>query len=159
MRGVEANGDKHHVPILTDDLRLKTVPRWAWWARDVILGRIALPDRASMAPDIATGVMRQDPGESGDDANWYQGDYVKELIEDTDCPTFDVKGACQAFKEWTGYKKKGVMTFRDNSFRSVITGTMAPVHHTPCKDALDDSLAVNLRNQPQSNFARRDSGH
>lgn len=125
----------------------------------MILGRIALPDRAAMATDIATGVMRQDPGESDDDAILYQGEHVKELIEDTDCPTFDVKGACQAFKEWTGYKKKGVMTFRDNSLRSVITGTMAPVHHTPCKDALDDSLAVNFRNQPQSSFPGRDSGH
>ncbi|CAN0510736.1 unnamed protein product [Discosporangium mesarthrocarpum] len=32
------------------------------------------------------------------------------------------------------------MTFRDNGYKSVMTGTMAPVHHTVWKDALDDSL-------------------
>ena len=35
---------------------------------------------------------------------------------------------------------KGIMEFRNHSYRSVITGTMAPPHHTPWKDALDDSL-------------------
>ena len=32
------------------------------------------------------------------------------------------------------------MTFRDNGYKSVMTGTMAPKHHTPWKDAMDDSL-------------------
>lgn len=38
------------------------------------------------------------------------------------------------------------MTFRDHGYKSVITGTMAPQHHTPWKDALDDSLEVYLQN-------------
>jgi len=40
------------------------------------------------------------------------------------------------------------MTFRDNGYRSVITGTMAPTHHTPWKDALDDSKESYLANDP-----------
>jgi len=68
------------------------------------------------------------------------------LIADTDYPSFDVEGACQAFKEWKGHKKKDIMTFRNNAYKSVITGTMAPIHHTPWKDALDDSLEVYLQN-------------
>lgn len=32
------------------------------------------------------------------------------------------------------------MTFRNNARESVITGTMAPIHHRPWKDALDDDL-------------------
>ncbi len=118
----------------------------AWWARDVIMGRIALPDRAAMEADVIDRVAREDAGESDYDAIWYQGDYVKELIDETDYPSFDVEGACQAFKAWKGHKKKDIMTFRDNSYKSVITGTMAPLHHTPWKDALDDSLGVYLQN-------------
>jgi trimethylamine monooxygenase len=38
------------------------------------------------------------------------------------------------------------MEFRDNAYKSVITGTMAPVHHTPWVDALDDSKEVYLQN-------------
>jgi trimethylamine monooxygenase len=118
----------------------------AWWARDVIMGRIALPDRATMAADVAERVAREDAGQDDYDAIWYQGDYIKELIEETDYPTFDVEGACQAFKAWKGHKKAGIMTFRDNGYKSVITGTMAPKHHTPWKDAMDDSLEVYLQN-------------
>ena len=118
----------------------------AWWARDVIMGRIALPDRATMAADVAERVAREDAGQDDYDAIWYQGDYIKELIAETDYPTFDVEGACQAFKAWKGHKKAGIMTFRDNGYKSVITGTMAPKHHTPWKDAMDDSLEVYLQN-------------
>ncbi|TGV76352.1 NAD(P)/FAD-dependent oxidoreductase, partial [Mesorhizobium sp. M00.F.Ca.ET.149.01.1.1] len=35
---------------------------------------------------------------------------------------------------------ENIMTFRDNAYRSLMTGTMAPVHHTPWLQALDDSM-------------------
>ncbi|MBQ0749622.1 MAG: NAD(P)/FAD-dependent oxidoreductase [Roseovarius sp.] len=118
----------------------------AWWVRDVIMGRIVIPDQATMEADVADRVAREDAGQDDYDAIWYQGDYVKELIDETDYPSFDVEGACQAFKEWKGHKKKDIMGFRNNAYKSVITGTMAPMHHTPWKDALDDSLEVYLQN-------------
>lgn len=118
----------------------------AWWARDVIMGKITLPDTAAMQADVADRIAREDAGTDDYDAIWYQGDYIKELVSETDYPSFDVEGACQAFKEWKGHKKAGIMTFRDNSYASVMTGTMAPKHHTPWKDALDDSLEVYLQN-------------
>tara|TARA_R110002074_G_scaffold1039_7_gene6260 strand:+ start:9903 stop:11237 length:1335 start_codon:yes stop_codon:yes gene_type:complete len=118
----------------------------AWWARDVIMGKITLPDTATMRADVADRIAREDAGEDDYDAIWYQGDYIKELVAETDYPSFDVEGACTAFKQWKGHKKAGIMTFRDNSYASVMTGTMAPKHHTPWKDALDDSLAVYLQN-------------
>jgi trimethylamine monooxygenase len=36
------------------------------------------------------------------------------------------------------------MTYRDRSYPSTLTGTMAPVHHTKWLEALDDSLATFL---------------
>lgn len=118
----------------------------AWWARDVILGRIPLPDKASMMADVADRVAREDAGQDDYDAIWYQGDYVKELIAETDYPSFDVEGACHAFKQWKGHKKQDIMGFRDNAYRSVITGTMAPLHHTKWAEAMDDSLETYLKN-------------
>lgn len=118
----------------------------AWWVRDAIMGRITIPGTPEMRADVADRVAREDAGADDYDAIWYQGGYVKELIDETDYPSFDVEGACQAFKQWKGHKKANIMTFRDNSYKSVITGTMAPVHHTPWKDALDDSLEVYLQN-------------
>jgi len=118
----------------------------AWWVRDVILGKIALPDRATMLADVKERQEREDAGTDAKYAIKYQGDYVQELIDETDYPSFDVNGACEAFYEWKYHKVKDIMGFRNNSYKSVITGTMAPVHHTPWKDALDDSMAVYLRN-------------
>ena len=118
----------------------------SWWVRDVIMGQISLPSHAAMLADVAERKKTEAKLEDDYACIWYQGGYTKELIDETDYPDFDIEGACQAFKEWKGHKKKNIMTFRDNSYRSVITKTMAPVHHTPWKDALDDSLDVYLKN-------------
>ncbi|MCB2152567.1 MAG: NAD(P)/FAD-dependent oxidoreductase, partial [Rhodobacteraceae bacterium] len=121
----------------------------AWWVRDAIMGKIAIPsDKAVLMKDVEDRVAGEDAGEDAHDAIHYQGDYVKELISETDYPSFDVDGACEAFFEWKDHKKQDIMAFRNNRYRSVITGTMAPVHHTPWKDALDDSMESYLRNEP-----------
>ena len=119
----------------------------AWWARDVILGRLTVPvDKAALLQDVANRVAAEDAGRDSHDAIDYQGRYVQELIDETDYPSFDVKGACQAFHDWKHHKGDGIMTFRDNAYRSVITGTMAPLHHTPWKQALEDSMDSYLQN-------------
>jgi trimethylamine monooxygenase len=119
----------------------------AWWVRDAIMGKIKIPtDKAVLLKDVEDRIKHEDEGQDAHDAIHYQGDYVKELIAETDYPSFDVDGACEAFFAWKDDKKKGIMTFRDNAYKSVITGTMAPVHHTPWKDALEDSMESYLKN-------------
>lgn len=118
----------------------------AWWVRDAIMGKIQIPDKATMEKDVADRIALEDEGKDDYDAIRYQGDYIKELIEETDYPSFDVDGACDAFYAWKGHKQADIMTFRNQSYKSVMTGTMAPAHHTPWKDALDDSLEVYLQN-------------
>ncbi len=119
----------------------------AWYVRDVILGRIELPDsKEALLKDVADRVAAEDAGEDDYAAIRYQGDYVKELVAETDYPSFDVDGANEAFFQWKKHKKKDIMGFRDNSYKSVITGSMAPAHHTLWKDELDDSLESYLRN-------------
>ncbi|MGI9389844.1 MAG: NAD(P)/FAD-dependent oxidoreductase, partial [Boseongicola sp.] len=119
----------------------------AWYVRDVIMGKIEiLTSRDELMADVNDRIAREDAGEDDYDAIRYQGDYVKELIAETDYPSFDVDGANDAFFQWKKHKKEDIMTFRNNSYKSVITGTMAPVHHTPWKDAMDDTLEVYLQN-------------
>lgn len=119
----------------------------AWWVRDAIMGKVEVPtDAATLSADVDERVAREEASDDIKYAIKYQGDYVLELIQETDYPTFDVAGACEAFYQWKGHKGENIMTFRNNSYKSVITGTMAPVHHTPWKDALDDSLEVYLQN-------------
>ena len=89
---------------------------------------------------------REEVSDDGKYAIRYQGDYVEELISETDYPSFDVDGACEAFYQWKKHKSENIMGFRDNAYKSVITGSMAPKHHTPWVDALDDTKEVYLQN-------------
>ncbi len=119
----------------------------AWYVRDIIMGRIDVPtSEADRLADVTAREAAEDAGQDSYDAIRYQGDYIKELIADTDYPSFDVDGANEVFFEWKKHKQKDIMGFRNHAYRSVITGTMAPVHHTPWKDALEDSLESYLRN-------------
>jgi len=119
----------------------------AWYVRDIIMDRIDVPaDTAVLAADVAEREAREEASDDVKYAIKYQGAYIKELIADTDYPSFDVDGACEAFFEWKAHKADDIMAFRNHSYKSVITGTMAPVHHTPWKDALDDSMEAYLKN-------------
>ena len=112
----------------------------AWWARDVMMGRIELPDEAAMNADWQKRQADEDALEDDYACIDYQGAYTAELIEETDYPSFDIQAANQAFYEWKKHKKKGIMTFRDNGYVSPMTGTKAPAYHTEWSKALDDSL-------------------
>ena len=53
---------------------------------------------------------------------WYQGDYVKELIGQTDYPSFDVEGVNKTFMEWEHHKAENIMGYRDQAYRPSMTG-------------------------------------
>ena len=119
----------------------------AWWARDVMMGRIEIPDRATMQADIDARIAAE--GELADDYACidYQGAYTEELMNLTDYPNFDITKSNEAFYQWKKHKKKNIMTFRDNGYKSPMTGTEAPPHHTVWKDCLDDSLEDYLKTE------------
>jgi trimethylamine monooxygenase len=118
----------------------------AWYVRDVIMGRLAVPkDEADRAADVAVRIAAEDKLADGYEAISYQGAYVQELIDLTDYPSFDIPGSNEAFFAWKKHKIKGIMTFRDNAYKSVMTGTMAPLHHTAWRQALEDSMESYLR--------------
>lgn len=112
----------------------------AWYARDVIMGRIKLPSAKAMAEHSAKWRAREETLEDAEQMIWFQGDYTKELMEQTDYPGFDVEAVNQTFMEWEHHKGEDIMSFRDHAYRSLMTGTMAPLHHTPWLQALDDSM-------------------
>ena len=55
-----------------------------------------------------------------------------------------VEGVNKTFMVWEHHKMDDIMGFRNNAYKSLMTGTMSPKHHTPWKDALDDSLEAYL---------------
>lgn len=117
----------------------------AWYVRDIIMGKITLPaSKQDMVDNSLAWRERELTLETAEEMFTFQGDYILELIEATDYPTFDIEGVRQTFLEWKHHKKDDIMNFRNYSYRSLMTGTMSPPHHTPWIDALDDSLEAYL---------------
>jgi trimethylamine monooxygenase len=119
----------------------------AWYARDVMLGRIKLPPLAAMRKHSMKWRKREEKLENAEQMIWFQGDNVKELIAATDYPSFDIEGTNRTFMEWEHHKMENIMGFRNNAYRSLMTNTMSPKHHTPWLEAMDDSMEAYLRNE------------
>jgi trimethylamine monooxygenase len=124
----------------------------AWYARDVILGRIALPSPEQMHAENLAWRQEEEMLETAQQAFEYQGEYIRQLIEATDYPSFDIAAVNQTFLEWKHDKYEDIMGYRNKCYRSLMTGTMATVHHTPWLDALDDSLEAYLSDEPEKNL-------
>ncbi|MCY4148831.1 MAG: NAD(P)/FAD-dependent oxidoreductase [Gammaproteobacteria bacterium] len=119
----------------------------AWYARDIMLGRLDVPDQNEMENNIEK--WREEEDNIADDygAIEYQGRYTKHLMDMTDYPPFNIEASNQAFFEWKKHKKQNIMTFRDNGYVSPLTGNRAPAHHTSWVDALDDSMESYLQTE------------
>ena len=49
---------------------------------------------------------REETLENAEQMIWFQGDYTKELIDQTDYPSFDIEGVNQTFMEWEHHKAR-----------------------------------------------------
>ncbi len=116
----------------------------AWYARDVMLGKITLPPRAEQEADTLAWRAGEEKLDSPYAEIDFQTDYVRDLLAATDYPAFDIDTVAELFKEWKHDKVDSILGYRDHSYRSVLTGRMAPVHHTPWMKAMDDTLATFL---------------
>jgi trimethylamine monooxygenase len=117
----------------------------AWYVRDVVLGRIKLPKADAMKKNSKAWRTREEKLEDAEQMIWFQGDYVKELIKATDYPTFDIEATNKTFMQWEHDKAADIMGYRNKSYRSLMTGTMSPVHHTRWLEAMDDSMETYLK--------------
>ena len=117
----------------------------AWYVRDQIMGRIKLPKADVMKKDSKAWRKREEKLEDAEQMIWFQGDYVKQLIDATDYPTFDIEAVNKTFMTWEHDKAADIMGYRNKSYRSLMTGNMQPAHHTPWLEAMDDSLEAFMK--------------
>lgn len=106
----------------------------------MILDRIALPDAAAMAKDIALWQQREESLKDAFEQIDYQKDYIVELDSAVDYAPCDWDMTVALFKEWEHDKERSILGYRNKSFTSPCTGTKAPIHHTPWVEAMDDSM-------------------
>jgi trimethylamine monooxygenase len=117
----------------------------AWYVRDQIMGRIKLPKADAMKKDSKAWRKREEKLENPEQMIWFQGDYVKQLIDATDYPSFDIEAVNKTFMVWEHDKAADIMGYRNKSYRSLMTGNQQPAHHTPWLEAMDDSLEAFMK--------------
>lgn len=112
----------------------------AWFARDVIFGRISLPAKAERDADIKKWIDAEAMTKSGDDHVDFQTNYLKDLMQYIDYPSFDLDKVAEMFKSWLKDKETNILNYRDQVYTSVMDGTQAIPHHTTWMKEMDDSL-------------------
>ena len=112
----------------------------AWFARDYMLGRIALPSKEERRKDIDKWLEGEASTKSGEDHVDFQTDYIKNLMSYTDYPPFDLDKVAEMFKSWLNDKEENILGYRDKVYTSVMDNTKAERHHTKWMEELDDSL-------------------
>jgi trimethylamine monooxygenase len=116
----------------------------AWYARDVVLGRMSLPARAEMDVDVAGWRERLATCTDAIEEIDFQADYMADLYKEVDYPEYDLDLTRAHFRTWEHHKDESIIAYRDHAFSSACTGSEAPVHHTPWWEALDDSMGTFL---------------
>jgi trimethylamine monooxygenase len=111
----------------------------AWLVRNVIMGRTQLPSAGDMAADIAHWVQREEQVETSYDAVDFQTAYVRDLIDRTDYPGFEVERVAEMLKQWLREKQEDILGYRDRTYTSIVTGTRATPHRRKWMEELNDS--------------------
>lgn len=111
----------------------------AWLARDFMMEHLELPSEGERRVDIDYWLDRNSKLQHSFDDVDFQTDYIEDLLSLTDYPRFNLDKIATMFKEWLQDKEKNILTYRDKTFQSAVTGTMAAAHHTDWMDELDDS--------------------
>ena len=119
----------------------------AWYARDVIMGKIKLPSDAEIEADIKKWVAEEESLEDPIQMIDFQTEYTKELHAASDYPAIDFELMRKHFKDWEHHKEEDILTYRNKSFSSPVTGTVAPIHHTPWAEAMDDSMDTFMKSK------------
>lgn len=118
----------------------------AWYARDVILGRIELPDHETRERDIEAWREREENLRTAVEEIDFQAAYIRDLVDRTDYPEFHVEKQGDLFKQWKKDKKNDIMGYRNCSYVSTLTGSVAPPLHDEWMNILDDSAESFLAN-------------
>jgi trimethylamine monooxygenase len=117
----------------------------ACWVAKYLLGDLKLPDKAEMSADWKKWFARNQSLKDGHEEITFQGDYVKLLAKESEYGyETDVD---DIFHGWKHDKYRDIMTYRDQSYASIYSGTQSPIHHSNFMDAVDDSLECYMGNK------------
>ncbi|XP_057381295.1 trimethylamine monooxygenase-like [Daphnia carinata] len=113
----------------------------AWYVRDLLLGRILLPDTSKREEDMLAWKSREEQLEGKGDSIDFQTSYLKDLAEATDYPLTELSldATAATFKILVADKQSNIINYRDKPYTSSISGTKAAICSTPWMETINVS--------------------
>ena len=109
------------------------------------MGKIKMPHDKEIDKDINEWISKEEKLEDPIQMIDFQTEYTKDLYAASDYPKIDFELIRTHFKDWEHHKEEDIVTYRNQSFSSAVTGTEAPIHHTPWAEAMDDSMETFMK--------------
>lgn len=121
----------------------------AWYARDVILGKVPLPNETDRETDMKKwkALEAEIPSELA--TIQFQADMIKDLNKASNYFDYDVDLAADNFREFVGNKCKpdGIMKFRDQAHVDLVTKQRSPLPtNGTWFERLDDTVETFIAN-------------
>ena len=117
----------------------------AWYVRDMIMNKISKPTVAEIAKDIAYWVKKEEKLEDPLQMIDFQTEYTIDLCKQVDYPKIDFELIRKHFYQWEHDKIEDIVNYRNKSFSSAVTGSVAPIHHTNWLEAMDDTMETFMK--------------
>jgi trimethylamine monooxygenase len=117
----------------------------AWYVRDLIMKKIKYPTSEEVAKDINFWVAKEEKLEDPLQMIDFQTEYTIDLIKNTDYPKINFELIRKHFHRWEHDKIEDIVNYRNKSFSSAVTGSVAPLHHTDWLEAMDDSMSTFMK--------------
>ena len=112
----------------------------AWFIRDIILKKLSLPNKDLRLREMKKWNKRELSLKNEYEMIDFQADYIKDLLENTDYPEFNIELTQNEFKTWKKAKQKSILRYRDCLHVSPVTGKLSPKYKTSWWNSKDDSI-------------------
>lgn len=122
----------------------------ALWVVQYIMGVIKIPKtKGELLQDIEKWQKKLTTSTTIHCFIDFQRDYLSDLVKIVSYMTVsDVHQIAECFHEWENHRCENISTFRDRHFRSVFTGTLSTIHHTPYMKSYEDCIDEFTDNTP-----------
>ena len=120
----------------------------AWYVRDLIMGKIKIPAPEVIAKNIADWTNKEEKLEDPLKMIDFQTEYTMDLCNEVDYPKIDFELIRKYFYQWEHDKVENIISYRNKSYPSAVTGSVAPIHHTNWLEAMDDSMDTFMKTKP-----------
>ena len=122
----------------------------ALWAVKYILGKVQIPmTKEELVQDIKRWQEKLACLTTRHATIDYVRDYIADVAKDAEYTSVEnIHKMAEYFHQWETDRCENYATFRDHQFRSVFSGTLAPLHHTPYMDAYDDTMETFVNQTP-----------